>query len=57
MTRILVVDDDENVRATLCSVFTAHGNVVTEAGGGETAILLHRGGRHKQDEAPTTNIY
>lgn len=42
MTRILVIDDDEVVRAALCSVLSAKGHAVTETHNGASAILLHR---------------
>lgn len=42
MARILVIDDDEIVRAALSGVLNARGHEVTDTESGETAIRLHR---------------
>lgn len=42
MARILVVDDDEIVRAALCGVLTAKGYAVFETENGQSAIHRHR---------------
>jgi len=42
MARILVIDDDEIVRAALSGVLNARGHEVTDTASGETAVRLHR---------------
>lgn len=42
MARILVVDDDEIVRAALCGVLSAKGHAVSETESGQSAVHLHR---------------
>jgi CheY-like chemotaxis protein len=37
--RVLLVDDDLEVRSTFCEMLTAHGHTVVEAGNGEAGLL------------------
>jgi CheY-like chemotaxis protein len=49
MARILIVDDDEALRATMRRMLQASGHEVIEAGDGERALVL--AAKHPPDQA------
>ena len=42
MARILVVDDDKEIRRVLCYILEKEGHIVASAANGEEAIKLYR---------------